>query len=332
MPELRQMNMTRQIKIPAALGVWAAVCLLGAFAGTWRGLGGRPFAVALGAFAALCAIQVMLAAEGVTARWGETTQAIRPALPLIPLLIYIFYAVAGGHAGLVQIALAALYTFAPALLLLSARGQSPGAWQDYAAALCIWLPPEFHFLQRLFPYPAGDLAHPLWAAFAMTVGLVAFLLVRRLDGIGYTIGWGRGWGFTIALNFLLFIAVAAPLGQAIGFLAFGQQAAHLQALPLTAVGILLFNAWPEEFLFRGLVQNLLSKNLRSDLLGLLATAVIFGLAHINNGKFPNWRYAILATLAGLAYGQTWRKTGSIFASAIVHSLVNISWYAFFRTL
>jgi membrane protease YdiL (CAAX protease family) len=326
------MNVVRQIKTPAALSIWAAICLLGAFVGTWRGLGGRPFAAALGAFALLFAVQVLFATEGVTARLTGVSRGFRPALPLIPLLIYVFYAIAGGHGGWIQIAFAALYAFAPAVLLLCARGRPPGAWEDYAAALCIWLPPEFHLLQRLFPYPTGGLAHPLWAAFAMTVALGAFLLARRLEGIGYTLGWGRGWAFTIGLNFLLFVAVAAPLGQAIGFIVFGPQADHLRALPLTAVGILVFNAWPEEFLFRGLIQNLLSRNFQSELLGLLTTAVIFGLAHVNNGVFPNWRYAILATLAGLAYGQTWRKTGSIFASAIVHSLVNITWYALFRTL
>ena len=320
------------MKIPAAVSVWAAVCLLGAFAGTWRGLGGRSFAAALGAFALLFAVQVLFAAEGVAIRFGDGVSGLRPAMPLVPLLIYVFYAVPGGQAGWVQIGFAALYAFAPTVLLLSAQGRAPGAWQDYAAVFCIWLPVEFHYLQSLFPYPEAGLGHPLSAAFAMTVGLIAFLLVRLLDGIGYTVGWGRGWGFTIGLNFLLYVAVAAPLGQAIGFITYGPQSAHLQALPLTAVGILLFNAWPEEFLFRGLIQNLLSKNLKSELLGLLVTAAIFGAAHLNNGGFPNWRYAIMATLAGLAYGQTWRKTGSIFASAIVHSLVNITWYALFRTL
>jgi uncharacterized protein len=326
------MNMTRQMKIPAALGVWAAVCLLGPFAGTWRGLGGRPFAATLGAFALLFAVQVLLAAEGMASRLGDKLRDLRPALPLLPLLIYVFYAVGGGRGGWMQIGFAAIYAFAPTVLLLSAEGRAPGAWQDYAALICIWLPAEFHLVQLLFPYPEAGMGHPLWAAFAMTVGLIGFLLVRRLDGIGYTLGWGRGWGFTIGLNFLLYVAVAASLGPALGFIAYDPQAEHLRALPLTVVGIFLFNAWPEEFLFRGLIQNLLSKNLKSELFGLLTTAVIFGLAHINNGAFPNWRYAIMATLAGLAYGQTWRKTGSIFASAIVHSLVNISWYALFRTL
>src|ERR1700693_5581139 len=161
----------RQIKTPLAIGVWAAVCLLGAFVGTWRGLGVRPFAVALGVFALLFAVQVLLAAEGVTSRLRQTLHGLRPALPLVPLLIYVFYAVAGGQAGWMQIAFAALYTFAPAVLLLSAQSRPPGAWQDYAALLCIWLPPEFHFLQRLFPYPEAGLGHPLWASFAMTVAL-----------------------------------------------------------------------------------------------------------------------------------------------------------------
>ena len=80
--------MTRQIKFPAALGLWAAVCLLGAFAGTWRGLGGRSFAVALAAFAAFFGVQLLLAAKGVSALLSDRLHSLRPALPLIPLLIY----------------------------------------------------------------------------------------------------------------------------------------------------------------------------------------------------------------------------------------------------
>jgi membrane protease YdiL (CAAX protease family) len=332
------MNITRQIKLPAALGLWVAVCLAAAFAGNWMGLGGRSFAVALAAFAALFAVEVLLTAQGVAARLAALPRGFRSAMPLLPLLVYVFYAAGGGvfyaagGGGWVQISLAALYVFAPAALLEGVEGRPHGCWNDYAALLCIWLPAEFHFLQRLFPYPAARLSHPLWAAFAMTVALIAFLLVRRLDGVGYTVAWGRGWSFIIGLNFILFMTVAIPLGRAIGFIIFRPQLARVQALPLVALGVLLFTAWPEEFLFRGLIQNLLAKNLGSELLGLLAAAAIFGLAHLNNGSFPNWRYAALATLAGLAYGQTWRKTGSIFASTIVHTLVNVTWYALFRTM
>ena len=92
-------------------------------------------------------------------------------------------------------------------------------------------------------------------------------------------------------------------------------------------------AWPEEFLFRGLLQNSLSRTFSSETAGWLTASVLFGLAHItNNGVFPNWRYAMLATIAGIFYGRTWCKTNSIFASAIVHALVDTIWHVAFRTL
>jgi membrane protease YdiL (CAAX protease family) len=326
------MRDARQMKIPDALAIWAGVCLVGAFAGTWRGYGGRPFAVALGVFAALFAGQVLLASETGRARIAAATSAFAGYLPLVPFLLYLIYAVGAGQFTWLGAELGLLYALAPAAILQSVRGRPAGRWQDYAAVLFIWIPAELHFIQRLFPYPARGLSHPLWAVFALNVGILAFLMVRRLDGVGYRVAWGRGWGFTVVSCFLLFVVVAIPLGEAIGFIAFGPAPERLKLLPLTALGILFFNAWPEEFLFRGLLQNLLSKSLRSEAAGLAAAAVIFGLAHINNGVFPNWRYAILATLAGLAYGTAWRKTGSIFASALVHSLVNVTWFALFRTL
>ncbi len=85
-------------------------------------------------------------------------------------------------------------------------------------------------------------------------------------------------------------------------------------------------------MFRGLLQNLLARTLGSARAGWLLAAVIFGPAHINNGGFPNWRYVILATIAGIFYGRAWQKTGSIFASALVHTLVNVTWHLLFRTL
>jgi len=328
------MTEARQMKLPLAAGVWAFVCLAGAFAGMWRGYGGPPFAVALAAFAALFAVQVGFAAEGVTDRLGAWLESVRGVLAIVPFLVYLAYALGAGVFSWRLAGLALAYAIAPAALLLSARNRAKGCWQDYAAALCIWLPVELHILQTAFPYPARGLSHPLWAAYAISAGLIAFLLIRRLDGIGYRVGWGPGWAFAVLGNLGWFAAVAIPLGLWIGFLRFGPTFERARALPLVALGILVFNAWPEEFLFRGLIQNLLSTTLRSDVAGLLVAAVIFGLAHLNNGPgpFPNWRYALLATLAGLAYGSAWRKTRSIFASALVHAGVNTLWFALFPTI
>ena len=55
-------------------------------------------------------------------------------------------------------------------------------------------------------------------------------------------------------------------------------------------------------------------------------SVAFGFAHIFHAPFPNWKYVFLATVAGLFYGRTWIKTGSLFPGAIVHALVDILWH------
>jgi len=326
------MTETRQMKIPLAAGVWAFVCLAGAFAGMWRGYGGHAFAVALGCFAVLFAVQVGFAAEGVTDRLAAAVAPMRAALPMAPFVVYLVYAAGVGVLEWKLVALALGYALAPGTLLLTADRRAAWCWQDYAAALCVWLPAELHVLQNAFPFPAKGLSHPLWAAYAISVGLIAFLLVRRLDGIGYRVAWGSGWATVVLANLGWFTVFAIVVGQKIGFIQFAPTWERVRALPLVALGILVFNAWPEEFLFRGLIQNLLGTAMRSEVAGLAVTAVIFGAAHLNNGGFPNWRYALLATFAGVAYGTAWMKTRSIFASALVHAGVNTLWYAMFPTI
>ena len=320
------------MRIPVAAVVWGCVCLAGAFAGMWRGYGGPAFAVALACFGVWFAVQVGLAAEGVTERLAAAMRRARYMLPLAPFAVYVMYALGTRVADWRLMVLAAAYACAPGVLLLTAEGEAKGCWQDYAAMLCIWVPAELHVLQTAFPFPGGGLAHPLWAAYAISVGLVAFLLVRRLDGVGYRVAWGPGWTTAVLVNLGWFAVVGIVVGQWIGFIRFGPTWARARELPLVALGILVFNAWPEEFLFRGLLQNLLSTTLRSEVAGLVVAAAVFGLAHLNNGGFPNWRYALLATFAGLAYGSAWRKTRSIFASALVHAGVNTLWFALFATV
>ena len=77
---------------------------------------------------------------------------------------------------------------------------------------------------------------------------------------------------------------------------------------------------------------MLARASKSDLAGCCTASILFGLSHITNTNFPNWRYAILASIAGFFYGWTWRKTNSIFASALVHGGVDLTWHFLFRTL
>jgi membrane protease YdiL (CAAX protease family) len=328
--DYRAMSANRQLNFTGAAAIWAALGLFGAFFGTWLGYGGRRFAFALAVCAVLLAGMLFPAAanvrEKLLAWFGKRSAWITPLIPVVAIVIY-----AAGANGFDWKAMVfgAGYALLPAALLFSAGEKPPGQWQDYAAALAIWLPVELRWLYRLWPYPP-QLTHTMTILFAVNVALAAFLLLRRLDGIGYTIEWGPGFSFAVAFSFIVFAVIAIPLGEGIGFIHFDPSMARLRSLPLAALGILFFTAWPEELLFRGLLQNLLARTLRSPTAGLFAASVVFGFAHINNGPFPNWRYVLLATIAGIFYGRAWMKTGSIFASCLVHALVDITWHTLFR--
>ena len=57
---------------------------------------------------------------------------------------------------------------------------------------------------------------------------------------------------------------------------------------------------------------------------LLAASLIFGAAHLDNGPqpLPDWRYMILATIAGAAYGRVFQKSSSVLSSWFLHAMVD----------
>ena len=328
--DYREMPANRQLNFTGAAAIWAALGLFGAFFGNSLGYGGQRFAFALAVCVALLAGMLFPAVadvrEKLLARAGKRGVWLAPLVPVSAIIVY-----AAGANGFAwkAMALGTAYALLPAALLFSAREKPAGQWQDYAAVVAIWIPVELHQLHRVWPYPP-PLTHTLTILFAVNVALAAFLLLRRLDGMGYAIEWGPGFAFAVAFSFIIFAVIAIPLGEGMGFIHFDPSLARLRSFPLAALGILFFTAWPEELLFRGLLQNLLARTLRSPMTGLIAASVVFGFAHINNGPFPNWRYVLLATIAGIFYGRAWMKTGSIFASCLVHALVDITWHTLFR--
>ncbi len=323
----------RQISWPAALGVWASACFTAALYTSWHGVGGREFAITLFVFAFYLGAVLLLAARGVAERllasYGSGAGFLHG---FAALFAYLIYALGTNSFVLWHAGVAGAFVLIPMALAASAKGSAPGAWQDYLALAAIWVGVKFFLPGWLWPYPGGRLSYVLTILLGINVGLACFLLVRKASGTGYTLGWGRHWGFLILLSFGLFAVITIPLGTAIHFIRFEPRFDELASLPLTASGILLFIAWPEEFLFRGVLQNFLSRSLKSDARGWIGVAILFGFSHITNYRFPNWRYVLLAFIAGLFYGWTWRKTGSIFASALVHTLVNVTWHFLFATL
>ena len=323
----------RQLGSLPATCLWALLLLAAALYGSWLGEGGRALAGTLTALAFLLFVMLLCASRGVTeqllARLGSTSGILLGATLFLAYLIYLLgtntFALsrAAGVLALISV---------PLTLAVSAERAPAGAWQDFAIVTAVWVAVKFSPARWLWPYPGGKLSYAITVLLMVDVGIAVFLLRRRLPGVGYAVDWGARWEFYIVASFLAFACVAIPSGLALHFIQFAPRWKSAALLPVTVLGILIFTAWPEEFLFRGLLQNVLSRKTNSDLTGWSAASVLFGLAHITNGHFPNWRYVLLATVAGVFYGWTWRKTGSIFASSIVHALVDTLWHFLFRTL
>lgn len=320
------------ILVVSIIAIWAVIVAFAAVAGMWLGFGGRAFAVALGVAALLFAFEFWLAAPAVLDRastWlGGHGRFLAPIVPLFAVIIYSF----GVTQSLKWMLVGAAYAVIPSLLLASSSGKAPGAWEDYVAAIFIWLAvwptPPYRLLYHIFPYPP-PLTHTLSILMALSTAVAAYVLLRRLDGIGYAVEWRRGFGWNFGFHFVVLAAIAIPLGLKIGFLRFEPTFAPLHSL-VAAVGILFFTAWPEEFLFRGVLQNCLSRTFKNQWVGLGIASVIFGFSHILHAPTPNWKYVLLATIAGIFYGRIWMKTGSLLPGTLVHALVDLSWHILFK--
>jgi membrane protease YdiL (CAAX protease family) len=126
--------------------------------------------------------------------------------------------------------------------------------------------------------------------------------------------------------------VLIVLGIAIGFSPPPHMPVQAPGRMAAAVGLIFIGtALPEEILFRSLIQNLLMRRFGSGIGTLLAASFIFGCAHLNNGPqaLPNWRYMILATMAGVAYGRVFQRASSVLSSATLHMLVDWTKHFFF---
>jgi membrane protease YdiL (CAAX protease family) len=261
----------------------------------------------------------------------------RPALVfLAPVaLSAVFCGFAGWLGGLTP-ALAVLilaYTLAPSVVAFLIRHTRPPALGDFGIMLLLWLPLEFAVGRLWVPRPVQGLLHTAAYGVSVTLGLILFLLFRRLDGMKYNLPRNRWDLFNPLIGFAVSAPVLIPVGRAIGFLPPVHAPSRWSplALGLEFLVILAGTALPEEILFRGLIQNSLMQKLGSNAGTLVLAALIFGSAHLDNGpgRLPNWRYMIVATIAGCAYGRAFQKSSSVLASAGLHALVNTIKHSFF---
>lgn len=185
------------------------------------------------------------------------------------------------------------------------------------------------FFDPIYPEPFPRLDVDILGQVALIhVSVMAFLMVRRMEGTGFGFLPSRAeWGIGFR-NFLLFLPVGIPLALALGAFRFGN-ATPAWKVAATFVGILWVVALSEEFFFRGLLQQWMAKWTGSAPWALIATSVLFGMAHLGFRQFPNWRFALVAAVAGWFYGRAYQQARSIRAGMVTHALVVTTWRAFF---
>lgn len=250
----------------------------------------------------------------------------RPALVFAaPVVLTAFFAAVTFNPILSLLVLA--YTLAPALALyfLGARG-------DFLAVLLLWLPIEFGLGASLVPRPQQGFVHTVAYGIAILLGLTLFLTFRRLEGMKYNLPRSARDFLIPVIAFVILAPILIAVGISIGFIPPPHLPAQSASKMAAAIGIIFAGtALPEEILFRALIQNLMMQRYGENARTLFFASLIFGAAHLDNGPqpLPNWRYMILATIAGLAYGRVFQKCNSIVSSALLHTAVDWTKHFFF---
>src|ERR1700722_9951654 len=252
-----------------------------------------------------------------------------PLLFVIPALLSAVFLTAARALDAFSLPLASLilaYTFLPVTCAYLTRHHAPPTSIDFVVIALLWFPLEFSLGHQFIPKQAQSPLHLAAYGISILLGLAIFLLFRRLPGMKYNLPRSGRDFVNLLLGFAACAPILIPLGRAIGFLPPLHGPANPSVVHLGShyLIILAATALPEEILFRGLIQNCIAQRWGTSTTTLLISAFIFGCAHLDNGPgpLPNWRYMILATIAGVAYGKVFEKSSSIFASAGLHALVD----------
>jgi membrane protease YdiL (CAAX protease family) len=274
--------------------------------------------------------------------WATASPVAAGGLPFLLLVPYLILGVGTSTFSLLALAKLIAYILVPTALLLPDRWRHREAlnWRDALAMVALAVPVSAGWLQGIWTWPQDIyIFRPI---FCVLLGGYTFMVLRNLEGVGFRLVWRRKDVSSGLLNLLAYSLLAIPLGVALNFIhphamaplargAVESQGPVLNFLFL-AFGIYLTVAIPEEFLFRGILQNILACTIKKGprgVYGLLVASLVFGAAHLHHAPVPNWRYAVMATLAGIFYGNVYKTRQRLCASALTHALVDTIWHFWF---
>jgi membrane protease YdiL (CAAX protease family) len=267
-------------------------------------------------------------AERVARAMGRWPVVLRIALPALLVAPYVMVSVSYGMFRWGWFAFYAALPVTIAWLLLRAAAADAGQrgdWRDALILLVLGLAVDLRWFDRA--WPSGLRA--LNELFLVDAGLYGFLAIRQLGGTGFDfhLKWSD---WKTGLRELVFFAPSVlVLGLAVGFIHPHRNLPGVGSALLRWVGIFFFTAVPEELFFRAWVQNLLERRVGRRA-ALVVASVLFGLSHFNKRSAHfNWRYVLLATIAGIFYGRAWRENRRVPASTITHASVDWIWGLWF---
>jgi membrane protease YdiL (CAAX protease family) len=277
--------------------------------------------------------------------WAMASLGWAVGLPFLLLVPYLMLALGTRTFSWMALGRLVAYILVPTVLLLPDRRRHRPTlnWRDALALLAMALPVSAGWLRGIWTWPQDIyIFRPI---FCVLVAGYTFMVLRNLEGVGFRLIWRKKDVGDALLNLLAYSLLAIPIGIMLNFIhphsmtplihgpifpspwledLVGELAPVLNFFFLF-IGIYLTVAIPEELLFRGILQNLLVRTIHRGprgLYGLLTASVVFGAAHLHHPPRPNWRYAILATMAGIFYGNVYRTRQRLCASALIHALVD----------
>jgi len=185
------------------------------------------------------------------------------------------------------------------------------------------------YFGQIYTSPVAGLHVDILGHLALTrVCAMVMLVERRLPETGYGfVPNSKEWMIGLR-HFVYFLIAGIPLAWAMRFPHLGP-VMPLWRIIATFLGILWVVALSEEFFFRGLLQSRLTDWTGNAPIALAGAAVLFGVVHLGFRQFPNWRFALLAGVAGWFYGRAYQQAASIKASMVTHALVVTLWRALF---
>ncbi len=287
-----------------------------------------PAAVAALALELAPAVLFGCAAERVARAVQRWPVALRVGLPALLVVPYTIVSIGAGTFQWTWFALYLILPVAIAWLLMHAAQTDPeqrGDWRDAFILLVLGLAVDLRWFEAAWPNGLRALNELL----LVDAGLYGFLAIRQLTGVGFNFHLKWSDWKTGLRELALFAPVVIGLGLALGFVHPHRNLPGVGSALFRWTAIFIFTAVPEELFFRGWVQNLLERRLGRHV-ALVVASLLFGLSHFNKRSAHfNWRYVILATIAGIFYGRAWREQRRVPASTITHASVDWLWGLWF---